>query len=490
MSRHLLRAAGLVLVAFIACESPLEPFRPLGQGELVPVNRLIEDAISGGVDRNYSFNVDADGEYVVFLSSQAGFVFLGVFDPVTHYTLASVGSQPGDTPPERTSSNVPTHEAGVLTLNAHVVGGGDAHFQFRIYRVNRAPEHSSASFVFGDTVNGETIDPAVDADVFTAHGDSGQIVTVAVQPLGPLAGGISLYSEGPTGEEAFLIVAAPGEPLMTSLSGSLNMSGDSRLVVRGTDWQGHPRHRGPYRILSYVTDTAPEHGATSLAIQAVRNERLDYPPDVDVFTFQDTVGAELILLAEGSATFMAGVESTPGLGIVSIVDRDADTTLMHHGTAAFRLTSAGPYRVSVRTANGPPMMADTGAYRVMLFRLNRAPESIPAAIQIGDTVSGEAILPAGDVDQFTVSATPGTQLSLRFRLTSAAVPSFSSVAFEVRDVATGATLSQSSVFMAAAFAQGSTFTVPAGGSLQIRVGQMDGGGSPGSAPYEFFLDTP
>jgi hypothetical protein len=66
---RLLRAAALAAGAFIACKSPVEPLQP---GDRVTVGPLYENAISGGVDRNYSFETVVNGEYVVFLKSFTG----------------------------------------------------------------------------------------------------------------------------------------------------------------------------------------------------------------------------------------------------------------------------------------------------------------------------------------------------------------------------------------------------------------------------------
>jgi len=483
----LARAGALAIGVLIACDSPLEPFRPLGQGERVPVDRLIEDAISGSVDRSYSFDVAIGGEYVVFLKSLTGFITLGVIDPTTQFTQASVFSTPGTTPlEENPSTNVPTPQGGVLLIRGHVIDGDTGRFQFKIYPVNTAPEIAPRRFEFGDTIVGETINPLVDTDVFTAYGEAGQAVAAALQPLGSDPGGITLYVETETGQLLSLVPAA-GEPLMTTGPIPLSVSRDYRFVIRSTRIDAHPRHRGLYRVWSYLIHPAPEHVSLPLSVDTeVRGERIDHPNDVDEFTFQDTIGAEFTAFVEGSPPMMLSVLSSTNSIIAAGNDHDRDTTLLHHGTNPFQLTTVGTHTIRVLSDAPNWLMADTGAYRVILYRIDHRPESLSSVVQVGDTISGEAIYPGGDIDDFTVSATPGEQLTPWFRLSANPVPAFASISFEVFDPAIAAPLSQTSAAATGGFAQGATFTVPAGGSFQVRVGR----GGVARAPYEFFLSPP
>src|SRR6266487_1681965 len=186
------RVVALSFCVCIACDNPVGPYRPQGQGELVPVNRLIEDAISGGVQRHYSFEVTAAGEYVVLLKSLHGFVGMSIADPQGGF--ATVGSAPGSSALEdNPSRNVVTHQAGVLALDSYVFNGDTGRFQFKIVPVHTPPEIAPSQFTLGGTISGETIDPRFDTDIFTAHGDSGQIIAAAVKPLGSDPGGITLY---------------------------------------------------------------------------------------------------------------------------------------------------------------------------------------------------------------------------------------------------------------------------------------------------------
>ena len=478
------RDAALCLCLCIACDNPVEPFRPQGQGELVPVNQLIEDAISGGVARHYSVEVTAEGEYVVLLKSLHGFVGMSIADPQGGF--ATIGSAPGATPLEdNPSRSVVTHGSGVLAVDAYVFNGDSGRFQFKIVAVHTPPEIVPSQFTLGDTISGETIDPRFDTDIFTAHGDSGQIIAAAVKPLGSDPGGITLYVETAAGQ-FMALVPADSEPLMSTGPIPLLASANYRFVVR-SGGNSTVRHRGPYRVWSYLINPAPEHGAVALVPNTVRSgERIDQPNDIDQFTLVDTVGAEFLAFLQASRHFFMHVR-TPGgtlIGPGAGMQVDADTALLHHPLGSIRLDSAGTY--SVRVFGGDPgqwLLADTGAYRVLLLRLDRRPESATASVQVSDTVTGEEIYPAGDVDEFTLSATPSAQLKPWFRLTATPVPSYAAVVFEAVDPGTGAVLSQSAVTATAGLTQGTPFTVPAGGTVRLRFG---GAGGP-RAPYQFTI---
>jgi len=484
---HGSRAVALFLSVCMACDNPVGPYRPQGQGEQVPVNRLIEDAISGAVDRHYSFEVTAGGEYVVVLKSLHGFVGLTVLDPGTQYVRATIGSAPGPTALEdNPSTNVPTSQTGVLLLQAQVFNGDTARFQFKIIPVNTPPEIASSHFALGDTITGETIDPRYDTDIFTAHANAGQIFAAALQPLGADPGGVTLYVETNAGQFVAL-VPADVEPLMSTGPIPVSVSEDYRFIVRSTSIYTSIRHRGPYKVWSYVIDPAPEHVPVPLVPNTVVNsERIDEPNDIDQFTLVDTIGAEFLVFLQASRHYFMHVRTPggtligPGMGM----QVDADTTLLHHPLGSIRLDSAGTY--GVRVFGGFPgewLVADTGAYRVLLQRLDRRPEFAAAAVQVGDTVRGEEIYPAGDIDEFALSATPGAQLKPWYRLTATPVPSYAAVVFEAVDPASGAVLSQGPVAATAGLTQGPAFTVPATGTVRLRFGSGDGP----RAPFEFTI---
>jgi hypothetical protein len=483
-----MRLAVLTVGVFVACDSPLEPFQPGGHGERVPVNRLIEDVISDSVGRQYTFDAEIGGEYVVLLKSYHGVVAIGIIDPVTGFAAGFVASQPGPRSlEENPSNNITTFQGGVVLLRANIfLGGGDtARFQFKILRINTPPEIAQPRFDWGDTITGETIH-TLDTDIFLGHGEAGQQVAAAVQPLGVNRGGIGLFIETENGQLLGTLPAAV-EPSMTTGPVPLQFARDYRLVVRSGNVGATPGHRGAYRVWTYLIDPAPEHAAALQKNVVLYSERIDYPNDVDEFTFQDTVGAEFLAFMDSplrvamfvlspTDSFITGRGLTP----------DADTALLHHGTWLFQLKSAAAHKIRVRGGEpGQWLLADTGAYRLLLYPVDRRPENVPATFQVGDTVRGETIFPAGEIDEFTASATPGAQLQAGMRVTADPQPQFSYVELLVLDEATGTALTHIQIQTTGVF-QTASFTAPPSGTLRVRLGQVICCPA-GRAPYEFFI---
>ena len=125
--------------------------------------------------------------------------------------------------------------------------------------------------------------------------------------------------------------------------------------------------------------------------------------------------------------------------------------------------------------------------------VNRAPEAASPAYVVGDTVFGEAIATIGDFDEFTSSGTPGEHLDVYFRMTAPPVgEQFHGLTLEIIDPATGDTLAGWGIqYFGQQFSQITTFSVPAGGNLRIRVrGTGTFGEDITTGPYEFFLRKP
>jgi hypothetical protein len=106
--------------------------------------------------------------------------------------------------------------------------------------------------------------------------------------------------------------------------------------------------------------------------------------------------------------------------------------------------------------------------------------------QVGDTVVGEAIQPTGDIDEFTATATPGERLMAGFRLSADPVPPSDHLQFEVLDPAADTLLGRILSAAAGGFVQEVTFTVPASGSIKIRIGRFPSAEAT-AAPYEFYV---
>jgi len=193
MAPRLFRAAAVVVVAFVACDSP---FEPQGLGERVPIGLEVTDEVSGDTVARYSFVSPADSPFVVFLQALEGTVQLVVVDSTSQYSIASLSAGPNSPALyQNPTSTFPTEQGDVYQLRVYAIPVAAAHARFRfvIYPINTSPELQSDRFAFGDTVVGETIDPMVEMDQFLAHGDSGQeIVAVGETPGSAGSGSVAL----------------------------------------------------------------------------------------------------------------------------------------------------------------------------------------------------------------------------------------------------------------------------------------------------------
>jgi hypothetical protein len=413
-------AVGLV-AAVSACDE--SPFEPRGEGERVPVGRVIEDEITTDSVRRYSFLAGSGAEYAVFLEALQGTVWLVVLDSARQRSVASLFAGPNSRPlDENATLNFPTPEGGVhvLTVRTFPVGAA-ARFRFLVYPVNRAPEVRPAEFSIGDTVAGEALDPMVDADEYLASGEAGQEIVAVAEALGPVGSGtVSLVVVDSARRDllGFVFADAGTSPPLTTGRFRLPTTQSYRFTFRSVLSEVYPRYRGPYRFWSYAIDRAPEHRSAALPIGSeIRDESIDRAGDVDEFTFQAPAGADFNVFLQSSRPFQLEVGPASGNPLAAVVSSDADTGLFNRATGRFRVPQGGTYIVRV-SGTTPGVLADTGSYRFFVYAVDPRPERIPAAIVPGDTVVGEAIDLPGDVDEFTFAGAAGEEFNVFFRAQS------------------------------------------------------------------------
>jgi hypothetical protein len=260
--------------------------------------------------------------------------------------------------------------------------------------------------------------------------------------------------------------------------------------------------RGAYRMALMELGTAPEQvGGNVVPGDSVVAEAIDEPGDWDEYTLTALPNQDLGVVFQSTASAYF-----PHLVVFDSASGDSLA-----GTVAQGLRLAGPFRMPlsgrVRVAVFEPPSVDlrmchdatcggifgyVGGYRFEVIPINRAPENVPASYAAGDTVRGEAISPAGDIDEYTSTGTPGDTLTVWYRLTADPVPSGSLIALDIIDPATGMVLvgaGKSLIGSSVQFHQWGRVVVPSGGSYVIRVHAVAafGEGSVGTAPYEFLV---
>jgi len=410
-------SAAPALGVVIACSD--SPFEPRGEGERVPVGRVIEQEVTADSARWYSFAANSNGAYAVFLEALQGSVFVLVVDSARHSSITSISaSQGGPGLEDNASGNFGAPAGAVYRLRVSTYPvGATARFRFMVYEINTAPEKVPARFAIGDTVAGETIDPIVDGDRFFARGTAGQDVVLVMEALGPRGSGSVSLTVVDTVAPNLLgyVFGDAGTPTLTTGRLRLPASHDYLFSVWSVTSNVYPRYRGPYRFWSYLIDRAPEHRPAPIPLAAeVRGEMIDRAGDVDEFTFTAPVGAEYNAFVQAPRAVQLEVAPVSGPVLAAATSSGADTGLFSHATGRFQVPAAGTYLVRV-AGTAPTQIADTGAYRLFLYPVDRRPEHVSAAITPGDTISGEAIDLPGDIDEFTFSGAAGEEFNAFFQ---------------------------------------------------------------------------
>lgn len=361
------------------------------------------------------------------------------------------------------------------------------------------PESLSDTVGVGDTITGEAISPPGDYDDFWFLGTRGEHVNLALEgQAAPSAGGFGATLNGPSPTFQYLGgVSSPtqADSLGTHETGRIDIPVDGwyRVTVGGGSSPPQLFEAGLYRFALTLRSTAPESAAALLIPgDSVTNESIDLQDDWDEFTLTGTPGQLLTIVART-------VDPAP-MGFPLIAVFDSVTTDTVAWTAAqgfdkpseyFMMPASGRLKIAVyhpAVGFGGDFL---GGYRFAVVPVNPAPENAPATFALGDTVRGEAVFPAMDVDDFTSTATPGDTLVPSYRLLADPVPSGKLITLEVVDPATGTVLVGTGVSVVAAmpeFLSPGLFVVPPQGSYVIRVrGGGSAGDQLGTAPYEFFV---
>jgi hypothetical protein len=418
--RYAARFAPLALAALAACESSTGPQEP---SRRVAVGDTIAGVLRGHTVSTYSFVGEVGAEYAVFLEALVGAAALAVTDSTSQEPLGAVYDAAGGAGLATTVTGN-FSRSGVLLLS--IAGGvpDTTRFRFLVYRVNRSPELRAARFTVGDTVSGEVLDPIPDVDDFVATGQAGQDLVGWMEALGsPSSGGVSMIVKDPsTGASLGNAATFVGEtPRRVFALQPLPGTRDFTFTVPFPRIPGYPQYTGPYRFRFYPINHAPESVSPTLpANTVVAGEAIDIAGDVDEFTFAAAAGDEFNAFVQSSSpriTTLSVLGAIEGRGLVAA--EPADTAIFQHGTGRFKVVPPVGHGIRV----GSEYVTDaTGPYRLYLYRINRAPELVPAALTPGDTVSGESIELPGDIDDFTFSGTAGEQFNAFLQATNPSEP--------------------------------------------------------------------
>jgi len=335
-------------------------------------------------------------------------------------------------------------------------------YQLWLYHFGFGPESVRDTIAPGDTVSGESLDVPGDIDSYHLYAGPRQHINVMIQGLSSGNGGFQAFVSRESGPIALVSTPLSSAALTDHQSLRLDLPGAGwyTVSVAGGSSPTQLSERGAYRLAVLAADTLPETASALLAIgDSLTTEALDFAGDWDQYTVTAPPGQELNVLfgtsapccryprvlvfdpetgdslasAVGQNDHVAGPARVPASGRVAVA-------VLEPPSAYFRECYEG-------TCNG--VFSFTGPYRLQVLLLSRGPETAAAAYALGDTVRTEAVFPAGDIDEFTVAATPGETLTPWWRLRADPVPAGSLIKLEVIDPATGVVLAGSGVSLSA-----------------------------------------
>ena len=360
-------------------------------------------------------------------------------------------------------------------------------YELELQRIDTAPESAPRVLVVGDTIH-ESIDYLGDIDDFTLNGAPGARYNLFAEAGGDAPHQVTAQLVILDGGARAVTAIAGGAPLAANATGVFSLPSSGTMDIHVTAGAGYERGRvGPYRIFAYPIDSGTESVGAALAPGRVTSGSIDMLGDIDEFRLTvaaDTVVNIVIRRPRGPAPLTFTLRDPSG-GVVAqrtlgVLPTPGDTAAL--GT---RTLTAGTWTLTVETSSSTAG-GFTGDYEIFPRPIATAPESLPGSIAIGDTLAGESLDVAGDVDRFAVSlnasdsvyvylraATPGVHVGAGLRRASDGMY-FGTNAFNYE---AGGTTTQSNLFVA-----------PTAGTYYVEVSGETGGMNQGeTGAYEVGL---
>lgn len=393
----------------------------------VALGAVVAEAIGsvGDVDE-YTFNAPAAGQEMnLLVQLQQGMAPGPMMNAGLRVELLRGGQKVAevvaDTPTasldDRGTGRITLPAAGAYTVRVSGPAAGTpatatGTYRLELYPVDRRAEAGGEIRLDGATVTG-AIDRPGDVDEYELPGTAGQLVVV--HAIGtPVRTALQAELLAPDGTVVGGAVVSAGATPNYGRRHRLPATGTYRLRVAAV-WAGH-LGSGPFTIGAYTVDPAPEHVPATLTLgQTVTAERIDRPGDLDVFTFTGQAGRTASLFV-GKPEDVGGIVASVRTAAQQypIIFTFAGTmTLDGRSTGRIPLENTG-YVVTVdpQHLSGDVGYAESGAYALRLFEIDRRPEGRAAAYVLGDTVKAEVLYPSGDIDEYTFELGASTPVRL------------------------------------------------------------------------------
>lgn len=281
-------------------------------------------------------------------------------------------------------------------------------YRLFVYAVDTLPEHTTAALAPGDSVVGELIELPGDIDRFVVTG-AFDTLNLTLRRAGMRYAPIGLawvrdgidhlatcFGPGYPGEQSCSTGRLPGGPAGTPFG------------VQSLGYGGPTEFSGSYTLRTDRLSGATEGSSPQLTEGVTVTGVIDPAGDFDRFTFAYVKDTPVDLLLTG------GGNSTANSLEAVVFDPDGNNTYIRSWadipTGRFMGSVSGTYTVEVRGVSGGEVVEEVGSYEVLLRTVSTLPETVSPALAIGDSVSGEALDVLGDIDDFILSAAPGSEV--------------------------------------------------------------------------------
>jgi hypothetical protein len=472
--------------------------------EQQPADIGFADTVSGTIERvgdidEFHFHTDAAAQFNVFFEAVPGgaahtlrLELPGVPDAEAHAVDAlSSASIPLTENPSGSFTAAAASTYTVRVSGKHDDGEesldrGD--YRFFVYRVDPRPEHMSVStLALGDTMTDE-IDLPGDVDELAVTIPTPSLVNMELWRGAPSA------TIAPT---ARLLTASGATVLMQELkpddapesgSGTGPVSvpaGSYTLRIKEIGTRFKP-YRGPYHVILHPIDPAPETRSATIVPGDTVEEESEPIGDTDRYHMSVKRGEHYdVHFQAATAMWMRVSPDTfpplSGFGTVS-GPLEGHSLMESPHTNRIDALKDGEFTISVWPMESGRDLSQHGAYRFVVTPYSAEVEHHAATIAPGDTIDDERLDVPGDIDEFTLTGTPGEEVTILF----AASPTTPWLTLQTFDLDTKEVLIEGQSYTER---QGTTrFRIPASGRIGVRLMEVKGpDGYESVGPYSMYV---
>jgi hypothetical protein len=388
--------------------------------ESVPAVRPAGDTLAG---ENIDFVGDVDQFQVPLVAGAYYNIFLQTMpsaDPATLRLEYSIGGVGGSVTSTVSDTVLRGQFSGLFTspasgsLSLRVVGVSDLDgfdrgaYRIFVYPIDTLPELVPATIAPGDSAVGETIEYPGDIDKFVVTG-SYDTLNVALRRSNASPEWVDVLSRNNDAQVVTHCYLLDGAPERTCTTGTFvgEVSGAPIEVLSLLG--GTTGFVGGYTLIAYSLTGAAEGSNPMLTPGVAGTGVVDPPGDFDHFWFTYQRGTPIDILLSGGGSnsdnwFIAQVADSAGVGLGAF-------TVSGIPTGRFMLPASGTYRVEVAGSHAGSNPEEVGPYSLLLRAVSTLPETASPVIEVNDSIASEALDSLGDIDDFTLTAAPGTEVA-------------------------------------------------------------------------------